>query len=682
MFKVGIDVGGTFTDVFGLDDSTGKMFSGKCLTTPDDLARGVIGAIERAGINFADIDQLIHGSTIAINTLIQRHYYGWWPKVALVTTNGFRDTMEIGRYNREHMYDLYQQDIKPLIPRRYRFSVPEKIGADGKEVKPLDVEALRSLAEKFRDIGVESVAVVFLNSYLNPEHELKAKELLSKQLPGIPVTTSSETSSKIRELGRIVTTAVRAILIPVVDRYLSGLERGLREKGFVGKFLLVKSDGGVATAEMMKKCPEAMLLSGPAAGVFSGLHIGDLTAEKNILTQDTGGTSYDVCIIEEGHILQTTEYKLDVDMPIITPVLDVRSIGTGGGSIAWIDAGGSFRVGPQSSGAQPGPACYGFGGENPTVTDANLVLGRVDETLGGKLQLNKDLAYKAIKTKIADPLGIDSIDAAEGIIRISCNNMARAISLVTTDRGRDPRKFVPVVFGGAGPMQICFVAELLDISKVIVPSAAGVCSAEGAIMMPLKMHFDQTFLAGIASVDIQALNDALEELSRKVVEALIEQGADKNTVVLRNIAEMRYVGQTYEVMVEMPSGRLSKEKIDELVERFHAAHEKEYFVCNRDFSTAIVNVGVEGTATVGKKVQYPTYPTAKYKVEKAAKGRRKIFFDGKFSDIVFYDYGKLMPTHRIEGPSVIEMEHACCVVAPKWEVTVDEYKNLKLNKLS
>jgi len=680
MFKVGVDVGGTFTDVFGLDDLTGKIFSGKHLTIPNDLKEGVIGALERAGVNLADVDQVIHGSTIAMNTLIQRNYYGWWPKVALVTTEGFRDTMEMGRFNREHMYDLHQEKIKPLIKRRFRFTVPEKIDAKGKVIKRLDVEVLRSLALQFKKIGIESVALVFLNSYVNPANELKAKQVLKEELPRIPVTTSFETSSKIRELGRIVTTAVRAILIPVMEQYISGLESVLRDKGFRGKFFLVKSDGGLATAEMMKRCPEAMLLSGPAAGVFSGLNIGTLAGESNILCQDMGGTSYDVCIIEDGQILQTTEYQLDVDMPIITPILDVRSIGTGGGSIAWIDTGGSFRVGPQSAGSKPGPACYGFGGESPTVTDANLLLGRIDETLGGKLKLDRNAAYASIKTKIADPLEIDPIEAAEGIIRISCNNMARAISLVTTDRGRDPRNFVPTVFGGAGPMHICFVAELLGIAKAVVPAASGVCSAEGAVMMPLKIQFERTFLKDTASLRPEELNDLLRELHGKVLEALVEQGTDEKSIDYRNIAEMRYVGQTYEVPVEMPFDQVNEERIADLIERFHKAHEKEYFVCNRDFSTALVNIRVEGTATV-EKIEYPTYASAEYEVGKAIKLNKKVIFDGESRDTVVFDYEKLIPSHKIKGPSVIEMDHSCCVVAPNWDVTVDERRNLILNRV-
>jgi N-methylhydantoinase A len=465
-----------------------------------------------------------------------------------------------------------------------------------------------------------------------------------------------------------------------MEQYISGIESALRDKGFRGKFLLVKSDGGLATAEMMKRCPEAMLLSGPAAGVFSGLNIGKLAGERNILCQDMGGTSYDVCIIEDGQILQTTEYQLDVDMPIITPLLDVRSIGTGGGSIAWIDTGGSFRVGPQSAGSKPGPACYGFGGENPTVTDANLVLGRIDETLGGKLELDKNAAYAAVKTKIADPLGIDPIEAAEGMIRISCNNMARAISLVTTDRGRDPRNFVPTVFGGAGPMHICFVAELLDIAKAIVPAASGVCSAEGAVMMPLKIQSERTFLKDTAGLKPEELDHVLEEIRGKVSESLVEQGAVEKSIVYRNIAEMRYIGQTYEVPVEIPSCQLNKEKIAKLIERFHNAHEKEYFVSNREFSTAVVNVRVEGTATVGK-LEYPVYPNAEYEVEKAVRANKKVIFDGEHRDTVIFDYEKLMPTHKIKGPLIIEMEHACCVVAPNWDVTVDQYKNLILNKV-
>jgi N-methylhydantoinase A len=315
------------------------------------------------------------------------------------------------------------------------------------------------------------------------------------------------------------------------------------------------------------------------------------------------------------------------------------------------------------------------------VTDANLVLGRVDATLGGKLQLNLDLAFETIRNRIAEPLGLDPVEAAEGIIKISCNNMSRAISLVTTDRGRDPRDFVPVVFGGAGPMMICFVAELLDIPRAIIPSAAGVCSAEGAIMMPLKTYSEQTFFSETDSLDLKRFNTVLDELAEKVKRELVEQGAESETINLRRIAEMRYQGQSYEVMVDIPEGRLDRDEVSELVDCFHQAHQREYFVCNRDFLTAILNVRVEGTAYLGE-VKYPTYPEAGSGVEDALKSSREVFFEGVFTETPVYDYEKLRPSHTIMGPAVVEMAHSCLIATPRWQISLDEYRNLILQKMS
>lgn len=680
MLKVGVDVGGTFTDVYGVDDSTKKVYIGKSLTTPDDITRGLINAIEAAGIKWEDIDVLVHGTTIATNSILTRSYYGWWPKVAFITTEGFKDTIEIRRGRNQFTIDMYGEAPKPLIPRRHRFEVPEKINRNGKIIKELDIEALKGVVQKISDLKVDAVGVTFINSYNNPANEIKAKEFLQKELPGIPICVSTDISPKFRELPRMITTAVRALLLPIISDYMNKLEIKLKEIGFQGTLLIVKGDGGTSTVETIKQSPEELLESGPAAGVYAGLVCTESLGLKDSLTQDMGGTSYDVCIIENNEYLRTTEYEIDFDMPLTLPMIDVRSIGTGGGSIIWIDEGGSLRVGPKSAGAKPGPVCYKLGGKEPTTTDANLILGRIDKTLGGKTELDLEGAIRQLKAKIADPLGISVTEAAEGAIKISCANMARANSVVTTSRGRDPRKFVPIVFGGAGAMHICFVADELGVKKAIVPAVCGVASAMGAVMMPLRVTSERTMHMGLDSPDIGKINEVFADLENKIINGLKAQGVKGKDITTMGELDMRYVGQNYEVTVSVPGDlKFDEKKLEKIQEEFHEVHKKEYYTYNKDFAIAIVNVRVIGIG-IHAPMDLPTYPEATYRVEKAMKESRKVYFDGEFVDTPIYSFDKLMYKHVLNGPALIEMNESCVVVVPGWTASLDKYRNILMEK--
>jgi N-methylhydantoinase A len=408
MWRIGIDVGGTFTDLFAVNEATGETRTAKVLTTKRRLVEGVMAALARPGIPPAEIGEIVHGSTTATNALIERAF----PPSAMITSEGFRDTIEIGRQRRSHLYDPYQVKEKPLIPRRLRFTLNERVSAQGEVIRPLDEKATRALAERILALGVETIAVCFINAYADARHERRVREIIAEVAPKIRVAISSETRPQFRELGRFVTTVVRAVLLPVMASYLQELEKSLAAWGFKGSLLIIKSNGGVMGPAAAMERPEELIESGPAGGVaYASALSRTLSEHSKIIHTDMGGTSFDVSIVEDGEGLITNSYELQWEMPIITPMLDIRSIGAGGGSLAWIDEGGSLRVGPRSAGSEPGPACYGRGGQEATVTDANLMLGRLEPTLGGKFTLDTDAAHRAV-AKVGEKVGLDPIAAS------------------------------------------------------------------------------------------------------------------------------------------------------------------------------------------------------------------------------------------------------------------------------
>lgn len=683
MFRAGIDVGGTFTDVYARDIETGKEYKGKSLTTPDDLSRGIINAVKVAGIDLHDVDVIVHGTTVATNSLLQKSYYGFWPKVAFISSEGFRDTLEIRRGRNEYTIDMYGTAPEPLIRRRNRFTLAEKIDADGKIIRGLDKEELKELIDRIKKMNPDSVAICFLNSYANPANEITAKEAIEQELPGLPVYISIDIAPKFRELGRMITVATRAILAPITGDYMDKLEQSLKENGFAGKLLMVKGDGSICTTDAIRASPEALLESGPAAGVYAGAVIMKSLGMNNSLTQDVGGTSFDTCIIEKGAYFRTLEYEIDLDMPLIIPMIDVRSIGTGGGSIVWVDEGGSMRVGPRSAGSKPGPVCYRLGGREPTITDANVIVGRVDITLGGKMELDVDAAKKAIKEKIADRIGKkDVYEVAEAAIKIACANMAMANMLVTTSRGRDPRAFSPIFFGGAGGMHACGVADELGQEKIVIPPASGVTSAMGMVIMPLGSWAEQTLYMELANPDIERVKAIFKELEEKTTNELIAQGATKEDISSFRELDMRYVGQNYEVTVREPSDfDFGNGGLEKLNEDFNASHLLEHGINNPAFPPAIVNVRVIATGKIPAGFEsLPQVSKATYGVEKALKGRKPVYFEGKFYDTLIYDYDKLMSGHKLDGPAVIELKDSCTVVFPQWRALVGDYGNVVMEK--
>ena len=672
MWRVGVDVGGTFTDLFGWEDASGQRVTAKVLTTKHDRSEGVLQAVRAAEIPFHEISHLLHGTTTATNALIERSC----PSAALVTTEGFRDTIEIGRQHRKHLYDPYQTKPKPIVKRRHRFTVPERMNVQGECTRPLDEEAARAVARRIAQAGIGSIAVAFINSYVNPANERRMRELLLEQDPNAHVVLSAETRPVFREQGRFSTTAIRAAVMPVMGEYLDRLERGLAAQNFHGRLLILKSNGGVMGVGLAKENPQELIESGPAGGVAYAAYLSAATGFPNVIHTDMGGTSFDASIVENGKGLITRSYELEWEVPLIVPMLDIHSIGAGGGSIGWIDEGGSLRVGPRSAGSDPGPACYGRGGVEATITDANLILGRLEPTLGSKFPLDRDAAERAIE-RLALRIGLTTLQTAEGMIRITSESMAQAVKMVLVTRGRDPRDFVLASFGGAGPMHACFIAEALSIPRVVVPSYAGVASAFGATAMDLRQDVEAFFYAPAKDVDLERLNALFVELEERARGLLSEDGVGAERMVLSRTAQMRYVGQTYEVETPIPSERIAPEHLPRIVHDFHRHHELEYGVSSDEFAPAFVSLGVTG---IGRMASPPAERNGgAHSSGDARKGDRRVYFAGEWIRSAIYDGERLATGANVAGPAIVEYAHACATLPPGTRGTVDAFRNLVID---
>ena len=667
MWRVGIDVGGTFTDLYAWDDGTRRQVTSKVLTTRPDRSIGVINAIREAKIPFAEISHLMHGTTTATNALIERDY----PDAAMVCTEGFRDTIEIGRQHREALYDPYQVKPKPIIKRRFRYTVNERMDVQGNTVRPLLREEALAVAQRIRQHNIKSVAVAFINSYKNGAHEQVMREVIKEVNPDTFVVISSETRPVFREHGRFTTTAIRAATIPVMEVYFERLEAALKREGFGGSLLILKSSGGITGVDYAKQHPEELIESGPAGGVAYAAYLSQQCGFPNIIHTDVGGTSFDVSIVENGKGLITRDHEIEWEIPCIVPMLDIHSVGAGGGSIGWVDEGGSLRAGPKSAGSAPGPVCYGLGGTEPTITDANLLLGRIEPTLGGKMTLDKAGAEAAME-RLASEIGLSAIETADGMIRIACENMAQAVKKVLVSRGRDPRDFILASFGGAGTMHACFVAESMNIPKVIMPIHAGVASAFGATAMDLRHDLEAFYFSSVADADLSTVNGLFERLEAEAIRLLEADGVKRDRIELQRSAQMRYVGQTYEVETPLPSHALTKADIPGIEQTFHKVHEREYGVSSDDFAPALVSVGV---TAIGKMEAPPSVEVGADGGD-PVKGERDIYFDRAWHRSKVYNGHALAPAATVAGPSIVEYEHACAVLPPNTVATVDAFGNL------
>lgn len=687
MYRVCIDVGGTFTDGLLLDER-GNLEQFKSPTTPQDPSIGFLTCLEKAASAFhrslssflGDVDLLIHGTTLATNTLINES----GAKTGMITTKDFRDIIEIRRgYKniRTSMYNVFVPPYKPLVPRHSRLEVEERTVHSGEILTPLNEAQVPQAISKLKEKGVQSVAICFLHSYANPRNEQRATEIAKALFDGAYITASHEILPVWREFERFSTTVVSAYVGPVVERYLRALEKRLKDSGFRGSLLLMLSSGLVETVEHC--IPRAVFLigSGPAAAPSGALYLGRAVDQQNLLSIDMGGTSFDVCMIRHGQIPTSTESWVG-DERVAIKMVDVHSAGAGGGSIAWVDSLGLLRVGPHSAGAEPGPACYGKGGEAPTVTDADLVLGYVpaDFFLGGEIPLNVERATQAVK-KVADPLNMSVSQAAQAIFTTVNSFMADQITEVSTKRGYDIRDFALVVGGGAGPVHAATIADQLGIPTVVIPTVAATYSAFGMFAMDLGRDYARSYISRADRIDLDRVTRLYEEMEQEALEASRSMHVPSGQVVFTRSADTRYIGQFHEVEVEMARGKLGPGDIETALQSFHQKHE-ELYTFNMHWK------GVE-FLTFRLKAVAPKAPFHLRQIGQggrdasaALKRRRSCWFGGREMDTPVYDGDKLLAGNLIQGPAIIEESTTTVVIPETFSCSVDERKNYVLTRRS
>ena len=671
--RIGIDSGGTFTDVVAYDPARGRLVFHKVASTPDDPAAGIVsgalGATERAEMQAADVAMLIHGTTVATNQVLQRA----GARVALITTAGFRDVLHIQRQSRPRMYDLRARRAEPLVPRELRFEVRERMRFDGTVQIPLDRADLAAVIDAIGDTGVQAVAVGLLHSYANPRHEREIGEEVARRLPGVAVSLSHELMGEHGEYERFSTCVMNAFVQPGIARYVTRLGAGLREAGFTAPLYVMKSNGGVMTAESAaRRCVETVL-SGPAGGVVAGAAVARARGVADLITCDMGGTSFDVGVIQDGDIPFARDTEMG-GLALGVPMLDLHTVGAGGGSIAWLDAGNALRVGPRSAGAVPGPACYGTGGTEPTVTDADLVLGWLGTRtlLGGALTLDREAAERAIHDRVAAPLGIGVAEAAEGIVRVINATMTAAIRKLTIERGHDPRRFALCPFGGAGPMHGAQLAAELGVAETVIPLAPGVHSAVGLLMTNLREDRTRTLVRRLDAAALEELRAVLGDLEAEGREQLRAYGGVA-PAVSRAVGQ-RYLGQRYELSVpvgaELPA-------LEDLGDRFHALHDQRYGYRRDDHPVEVASAWVAVELDL-HPLELPTVPAAD--AEPAPRRMRAARFASVEREVPVYARDDLGAGCTLRGPAVIEQLDATSVVPPDHRMEVDRFGHLVVSR--
>lgn len=676
--RLSADVGGTFTDVAAFDEPTGKLMLGKTLTTHQRLVTGIETGVEKAGASFPQAQLFLHGTTVAINTILERT----GAPCALLTTQGFRDIYEIGRVNRPEAYNLFFQKHKPLIDRDMRFDIRERCDAQGRVLIPLDEQQVLDTVTEAVKQGAKAIAILFLHSYRNPAHEKRAKAIVEQAFPDLFVTASHELSQEYREYERTSTTAANAYVGPRVRRYLGEMDEHLAETGFTGTFLVVQSTGGLFDIEEAQQSCIRMLESGPAAGVIGAKVLCDQIGLTNAIAFDMGGTTAKAGVIYQGDVLMTGGQIVGgyaSGLPLQIPMIDIQEVGTGGGSIARIEAG-ALRVGPESAGSSPGPVCYGLGGTEPTVTDCNLVLGRLapDRFLGGEMKLDLQGAQQAIETKIGKALDLGTLEAADGILRVAVTKMSHMVRWVTTERGLDAADFAMVAYGGAGPLHAAMIARELRIGKLIIPFAPGHFSAYGMLFADLRRDLVNTWFKPFADVSFDEMEAHYQAMEKAGAEDLARgRHMTVDTVSLRG-ADMRYVGQEHAVTVDIPTELFEKQDRDAIKKLFDAVHETRYGYHNADEKAEIVSLR---SATVGlmKKPERRELEQGGAAADAAFAGNRPVYFSGVgMVDTPTYDRTKLAAGNRITGPALIEEHASTTVVFPQDKVEVDAFGNLHI----
>jgi N-methylhydantoinase A len=680
----GIDVGGTFTDVFYNDTEKHQSFIHKIPTTLEDPSIGVIKGIlelsETNGVSVDEIDHIFHGTTIGTNAILE--FDG--AKTGMITTKGYKDILHIGRHQRPENYSI-MQDIpwqhRPLIQRRNRKTVSERMGPrKGEVIEQLDEAEVRIAINELKDLGVESIIVGFLFSYINPEHERRVVELIKEEYPEAFITSSSDVSPQFREFERFTTAGLNGFIGPKVKNYIDNLSRGLKDVSITADLHIMCSNGGVATPENIALKPVNTLLSGPAAGILGGAYAGTLSNRNKLITFDIGGTSADIGIVtEQGFGEASARDTWIAGYPVMVPMIDIHTIGAGGGSIAYIDEGGLFKVGPKSAGSLPGPACYGHGGVLPTVSDANVVLGRLDQEnfLGGEMKLHVDAAHKVI-SELASKLEMTKEETAEGILRILNNNMANAIREKTVQKGADPREFSLVAFGGAGPLHAIDVARELKIPEIIIPPYPGINSATGLLTTDLKYDVIKTEFILSDSINLSLLNEDFQSLEEGLKKQLLEDRVEEENISMQRFAECRYIGQGYELRVPLPSEDLTLQNIDQYFNLFHEMHKNEYGHAFELSPIEIVNIRVTGFGKMPKLRKEKMQERGD--LEAAIVKKEDVIFrhNGELQKIETIHYQRdLLPIGMwLEGPAIIFQKDTTTVISPGNEFVLEEYGNL------
>jgi N-methylhydantoinase A len=674
--RVASDIGGTFTDLVYFDPGTGDIATGKVSTTPRRFEQAVLGGLSSAGVAPSAIDFFVHGSTVVINALTERKGV----RTGLITTEGFRDVLEIQRANRPDLYNMRYRKPEPFVPRRARLGVRERVTHRGEVVTRLDERGVREAASRLRELGVEAVAICFLHAYANPEHERRALEIVRGEWPEVAVTASHHVTREWREYERTSTAVLNAYVQPVAERYLGSLERGLLDGGCRGSLYAMHSTGGSTSFRSASERPIAMVESGPVAGVMGAAAIGRELGREDVISLDIGGTTAKCSLVEDGRLRLTTTYLLErtprfAGYPVKVPVVDIVEIGAGGGSIARVDEAGALRIGPDSAGAEPGPACYGHGGSLPTVTDANLVSGRMDPRffLGGEMALDEAAAARALEP-IARHFETDLDEAALGVLRVANANLTNALGLVSVQRGHDPRDFALVASGGAGPMHATALARELQIGEVIVPPAPGVFSAWAMLASDLRFDLIQTELLSADEAEPERVEHIFTDLERQALEHFRRERLDRSRIGMNRHVEMRYAGQEHTVRVPAPAAFAERADLDELARRFGELHEQQY-AFRLDERGELVNFGVTAVGAVDKPERRPLEPGSG--AEAARRGERAMLAStGEPVTAPIYDRLALGPGDRIAGPALVAEPTSTTVLVAGDTATVHESGSL------
>ncbi|MCM3690885.1 hydantoinase/oxoprolinase family protein [Neobacillus niacini] len=686
--KIGVDVGGTFTDLILVDPQGGKSIVHKVPSTPKDPSEAVIQGVfeicEMANIHPGQIEQFFHGTTVATNIVLEHN----GASVGMVTTEGFRDVLHIARHKRPYNFSLYQDlpwQKYPLVKRRNRLVVSERITADGDVLIPLDEEKTREHIRKLKEAKVDAIAVCFLFSFKNPQHENRVKEIILEEYPDVFLSISNEVLPQYREYERFSTVALNAFIGPKTSKYIKKLKKNLEDMGVKSELHLMQSNGGIATSEMAAEKPINLLLSGPVAGLIGGIKAAQNAGFKNVITLDIGGTSADIGVAPGGemrmrHLLDTRIGQYNAMIPMV----DIDTIGAGGGSIAYVDEGGIFRVGPQSAGADPGPACYNRGGILPTSTDANVLLGRIqgENRLAGSMQLKPELSEKAYQEHIAEKLNMDVREAAAGALKIMTHNMVNAIEMNSVRKGYDPREFTLVAAGGAGPLFACDIAEELNIPYVVVPPFPGITAAIGLLGTDITYESVSTVWSSLKTGSIQKLRHEFARLEEQAIASLKADGMSNDKIILKRVCDCRYEGQGYELRVDAPAGEINEAWAEEVKNAFHAVHEREYASKFEDQEVIAINIRLIGVGVVTDESGLAPQPEAlKFNPANGKKGFVYFWVNDRLEEVEtsFYHRSDIPYGTQLIGPAIIQQKDSTTVIPPLCKAIFDEYGNIVID---